>query len=133
MYSSMSVQVGFYYFLFLLSLWVFFSKVLVLLIPSFISCCLYLFSINLLCDLSQLSWNSLFVEEMQQRCAEGYYPSLLKNYFPLIIPPILEKLHPPAEYERSISPTSLTMATVQLLVMGVSPNRSRLVWKLRIW
>ena len=52
----------------------FLSKVLVLSIPSFISCCLYPLSINLLYNLSQLSWNSLFVEQMRRRrqaCENG--------------------------------------------------------------
>ena len=45
----------------------FLSKVLVFSIPLFISCSLYPLSINLLCNLSQLSWNSLFVEQIRRR------------------------------------------------------------------
>ena len=50
------------------------SKVLIFPITSFISCCLYLLSINLLRNLSHLSWNSLFVAQMRRgrkACANG--------------------------------------------------------------
>ena len=72
----MSVQVMFYYFAFLFVSSGSFclSKVLVLFIPSFIFCCLYPLSINLLRNISQLSWNSLFVEQMwirRKACVNG--------------------------------------------------------------
>ena len=65
----MSIQVVFYYFGFFAfpSRRFFLSKVLDLSIPLFIPYCLYPTSINLLRNLSQLSWNSLFSGQMQQR------------------------------------------------------------------
>ena len=45
----------------------FLPKALVLSIPSFISCFLDSLSINLLCNLSSLSWNALFVAVMLRK------------------------------------------------------------------